>query len=236
MTPVTPVQTINNTNNNSRIKGKLAWIQTDNDEDDYVFAHVTITMLGLKSGDVSELDDWMKYYQYSFLQDIISEYFSSPHDLQLHPNYKKNGMPIHCPNLLSHDSKLLLDEGRYYINKIMVKLLPLTYLYPPKQTLTISRSTPLCCSLQLPTHLGLQEHPPLCFQACLTFKSPSSTSRREPRGIYPCIPPSRETSTMTLSITPSLPPPGHKALGIFLTPYSVPSIATPLFSCMLNCD
>ena len=87
----TPVPALNNTNNNTSIQEELAWSQTDNDEDNNVFAHVTITILGLNSEDVSDLDDWMKYHQYSSLQAIISEYFASSHDLQLHTNYKKMG-------------------------------------------------------------------------------------------------------------------------------------------------
>ena len=83
MTPVAPVPALNNTNNNTSIEEELAWSETDNDEDDHVFAHITITLLGLKSDDVSNLDDWMKYHQYSSLQDVISEFFSSPHHLQL---------------------------------------------------------------------------------------------------------------------------------------------------------
>ena len=61
MTYVTPLLVIHDTNNNTSIKEELAWSQTDNDEDDHGFAHVTITILDLKSEDVSVLDDWMKY-------------------------------------------------------------------------------------------------------------------------------------------------------------------------------
>ena len=46
------------------------------------------------------LNDWMKYHQYSSLQDIISGYFSSPHDLCLHTNYKENGMITALPQLV----------------------------------------------------------------------------------------------------------------------------------------
>ena len=52
MTPVTPVPAMNDTNNNTSFKEELVWSQTDNDEDDHVFAHVIITILGLKSEDV----------------------------------------------------------------------------------------------------------------------------------------------------------------------------------------
>ena len=54
MTPVTPVPPINDTNNNTSIEEELTWSQTDNDEDDHVFAHVTTTILGLKSEDASD--------------------------------------------------------------------------------------------------------------------------------------------------------------------------------------
>ena len=81
MTPATLVLGPNDTNNKTSIEEELAWSQIDNDEDDHVCAHVMITTLGLKSEDVSNLDHWMKYHQYSFLQDIISEYFSSTHDI-----------------------------------------------------------------------------------------------------------------------------------------------------------
>ena len=91
MIPVTPVPATDDTKNNTSIEEGLAWSQIDNNEDDHGFAHVTITILGLKSEDVSDLDDWMKYHQESSLQDIISEYFSSPHDLQLHTNTRKMG-------------------------------------------------------------------------------------------------------------------------------------------------
>ena len=64
MKPITPVPAISDTDNNSRIKEELAWSQTDNDEDNHVFAHVTITILGVKSEDVLDLDDWMRYHQY----------------------------------------------------------------------------------------------------------------------------------------------------------------------------
>ena len=48
MTPVTSVQAINDTNNNSSIGEGLAGSQTDNDEDDHLIAHVTITVLGFQ--------------------------------------------------------------------------------------------------------------------------------------------------------------------------------------------
>ena len=44
MTPVTTVSAINNTINNTSIEEELAWSQSDNDEDDHVFEHVTITI------------------------------------------------------------------------------------------------------------------------------------------------------------------------------------------------
>ena len=100
MTPVTPVPVINNTNNNNSIEEELAWSQTDNNEDDHVFTHVAITILGLKSKYVSKLDDWMKRHHYSTLQDIIREYFSSSHDLHLHTNCKKNGTTTALPQLV----------------------------------------------------------------------------------------------------------------------------------------
>ena len=37
------------------------WPGTDNDEDDHMSTQFTITIAGLKSEDVSNLDDWMKY-------------------------------------------------------------------------------------------------------------------------------------------------------------------------------
>ena len=43
MTPVKPATAINDTNNNNSIKEDLAWSQTENDESDYAFAHVTMT-------------------------------------------------------------------------------------------------------------------------------------------------------------------------------------------------
>ena len=49
MTPVTPVPALNDTNNHSSVEEELVWNQTDNNEDDHVFAHVTITILDLKS-------------------------------------------------------------------------------------------------------------------------------------------------------------------------------------------
>ena len=55
--------------------------------------------------------------------------------------------------------------------------------------------------------------------------------KKEPRGIYLCIPHSRVRSTMTPSIAHSTLPQGHKALGTFSTPYSIPSIAGPLLNC-----
>ena len=76
------------------------WSQTDNDESDNAFAHVTVTILRLKSNDVSDLDDSMKYCHYSSLQDIISEYFSSPHDIRVHTNYKKIGVTNTLPELV----------------------------------------------------------------------------------------------------------------------------------------
>ena len=97
MTPVTPVPAINGTNNNTSIKEELAWSQTDNNKDNHVFAQVTITFLLLKSEVLSDLDNWMKYQCYLYLQDIISENFSSPRDLCLHTNYKKNGMTTALP-------------------------------------------------------------------------------------------------------------------------------------------
>ena len=42
MTPVTPVSSINDTNNNTSIEEELSWSQTDIDEDNHVFADVTI--------------------------------------------------------------------------------------------------------------------------------------------------------------------------------------------------
>ena len=55
MTPVAPVTDLSNTSTNNSIEEELGWSQTDNDEDDHVFAHVTITILGLKSEHVSDL-------------------------------------------------------------------------------------------------------------------------------------------------------------------------------------
>ena len=49
MTPVTPVPALHDTNNHSSVEEELVWNQTDNNEDDHVFAHVTITILDLKS-------------------------------------------------------------------------------------------------------------------------------------------------------------------------------------------
>ena len=57
MTPVTPVSSINDTNNNTSIEEELSWSQTDIDEDNHVFADVTIIILGLKPEDVLYLDD-----------------------------------------------------------------------------------------------------------------------------------------------------------------------------------
>ena len=74
--------------------------QTDNDESDHAFAHVTVTILRLKSDNVSDLDDWMKYHHYSSLQDIMSEYFGSPHDMRLHTNYKIIGATNTLPQLV----------------------------------------------------------------------------------------------------------------------------------------
>ena len=37
---------------------------------------------------------------FSSLQDIISEYFSSPHDIRLHTNYKKIGVTNMLPHLV----------------------------------------------------------------------------------------------------------------------------------------
>ena len=54
MTSVTPFPPINDTNNNTSIEEELTWSQTDNDEDDHVLAHVTTTILGLKSDDASD--------------------------------------------------------------------------------------------------------------------------------------------------------------------------------------
>ena len=62
MTPVTSVPALNDTNNNTSIKEEFTWSQTDNDEDDHSFAHVTITILSLKPEDASDLDDWKKYH------------------------------------------------------------------------------------------------------------------------------------------------------------------------------
>ena len=129
MTPGTPLPAINNTNNNTSIEGELPWSQTDNDEDNHVFAHVTVTILRLKSEDVSDLDDWMKYHHYSSLQDNICEYFSSPHDFHLHTNYKKIGVTTAPPNLASHDSKLLLDGWLSSTSTTMVIFLTHTCLY-----------------------------------------------------------------------------------------------------------
>ena len=93
MMPVTSVSSLSDTNNNNTLKEEWPGAsQPDNDEDDHDFAHVTINILGIKSEDISDLDNWMKYHQYSSLQDIITEYFSSPHDLQLQTNYRENGM------------------------------------------------------------------------------------------------------------------------------------------------
>ena len=118
MTPVTPVPALNNTNNNNNIKEELAWSQTDNDEDDHVFAHVTITILGLTSEDVSELDDWMKYHHYSSFQDIISEYFSSPPDLCLHSNYMENRTTTALPQLVVMQLKAFVGwMAEFYISK-----------------------------------------------------------------------------------------------------------------------
>ena len=100
MTPVTPVPAINNTSNITSIEEELAWSKTDNDEEYHVFEHVTITIPRLKSEDVSDLDDWMKYYHYSSFQDIISEYFSSPHDIHLHTNFKKTRVTTTLPQLV----------------------------------------------------------------------------------------------------------------------------------------
>ena len=57
MTPVTPVPAINNSNNNTSTKEELPWSQTDNDDDNHIFAHVIIAILGLKSEDVLDPDD-----------------------------------------------------------------------------------------------------------------------------------------------------------------------------------
>ena len=62
MTAVSPIPTINNTNNNTSIEEELVWSQTDNDEDDHVFTHVTIMIPKLKSDDASDIDDWMRYH------------------------------------------------------------------------------------------------------------------------------------------------------------------------------
>ena len=100
MTPITPVPAIYNTNNSISIEEDLAWSQTYKIKSDHAFSHVTVTILGLKSDDVSDLDNWIKYHHYSFLQDIISEYFPSPHDLRLHTNYKKIGVTNMLPQLV----------------------------------------------------------------------------------------------------------------------------------------
>ena len=109
----------------------------------------------------------------------------------------------------------------------MVRLLTSISLYSAKQILTISRSTPFWCLVKSPTHLVLKEHLPWQFWLCLTIKLPSSTSRREPRGIYLHIPQSRVRNNLTASVSPSILPQGHKALGTFLTPTSATSIVTP---------
>ena len=57
MTPVTSVQPISDTNNNNRIDEELEWSQADNNEDNHVFTNVIITILRLKSKDVSDLAD-----------------------------------------------------------------------------------------------------------------------------------------------------------------------------------
>ena len=123
----------------------------------------------------------MKHHHYSSLQDVICESFSSPHDIRLHTNYKKIGLPTHYHNLLSSDSRLLLDGRLIYSSVTMVILLILTSLYSLEQSLITTRSTPLYHLLQSltpgPTRspsmtlLGMSNSP----------KLPSSTSRREPR-------------------------------------------------------
>ena len=109
--------------------------------------------------------------------------------------------------------------AEFYINNNSDITTP-TCLYSPKQILTTTRLTLLCCLLQLPTHLVPQDHLPCQFQACLTLKSPSSTSKRKAREIYLHIPHSRVRSTMTPS----------KALWTFLTPNSAPNTETPLLN------
>ena len=99
MTPVTPVPAMNDTNNNTSFKEELVWSKTDNDEDDHVLHMSSSPSLGSNLR-MSNLDDWMKYHQYSSLQDIISEYFSSSHDLCLHMNYKNYGMTTALPQLV----------------------------------------------------------------------------------------------------------------------------------------
>ena len=56
---------------------ELALSQTDNDEDDHVFAHVTISILRLKSEDGLDLDDWMKYDHYSLLKMSLGNTFQA---------------------------------------------------------------------------------------------------------------------------------------------------------------
>ena len=175
----------------------------------------------------------MKYHQYSFLQDIISECFSSPHDQRIHTNCKKKWVPTCCHNLLSCDSKQLLDGWPSSSSVAMVRLLILNSLCSPEQILIITRSTPLYCPLQSPIHLVLQDHPPWLFQAYLIPISPSSTSRREPRGICHHTPSSRMKSTMTPFIAPSTPPPRHRGLGTSSTPNFTPKTMTHLLNCFL---
>ena len=97
MTPVTPVPSLSDTNNNTSIEEELAWSQTDNDEDDHVFAHVTITILGLKSYDVSNFDDWMKYLD-THLSKISSVSTSQAlMTFSFTSTTIKMKRPLHCP-------------------------------------------------------------------------------------------------------------------------------------------
>ena len=59
----------------------------------------------------------MKYQCYASLHDITSEYFSSPHDLHLHTNYKKNGMTTTLAQLVVMQLYAFVGwMAKFYIN------------------------------------------------------------------------------------------------------------------------
>ena len=128
MTPITPGQTSNNTNNSNSIEEDLAWSQTYKIKSVHCFSHVTINVLGLKSDDVSDLDNWMKYQLYSSLQDIISEYFSSPHDHRLRTNCKRENWGCqHAATTCCHVAPgFFWLNVWFFISKMVVSLIPIS--------------------------------------------------------------------------------------------------------------